>query len=194
MIIHVLSNYFRLNWLIINADEKHYLKRKFKQIKLKQVKIILQKSKAEIEVIAVDEGTAFIHWPKEHLPSAQIVFDRFHTIKQMSEKRDFVSRRIAAKLDSEERNVLTNQHFTLLRNKEDLNSAASSYRSKIKHFSQGLADIHMLKEVLRSISPLRQMLLIQNAHCFGRKRPHSKSNPINCTKQQRSYCSIGMEF
>ena len=78
---------------------------------------------------------AFIHWVKEYLPSAEIVFDHFHVIKLMNEKPDLVRRRIAAKLDAEERAVLKNQRFTLLRN---------------------LADVHMMKEVLQSIYSVAQ--------------------------------------
>ncbi len=40
MTIHAISNYFHLDWRIVKACEKHYLKRKFRRIKLKHVKII----------------------------------------------------------------------------------------------------------------------------------------------------------
>ena len=122
MTIHAISNYFHLDWHIVKACEKRYLKHKFRQIKLKHVKIIgideiaighteagktayrtivrdldsgavlhvdqgrdgnalkdflvrLRRSKAEIEVVAMDMGKAFIHCVKEHLPS--ICTDRF---------------------------------------------------------------------------------------------------------------------
>ena len=64
----------------------------------------------------MDMGKAFIRWVKEHLPSAQIVFDHFHVIKLMNEKLDQVRRRIVAKLDAAERAILKNQRFTLLQN------------------------------------------------------------------------------
>ena len=76
-------------------------------------------------------GKAFICWVKENLPSAQIVFDHFHVIKLMNEKVDLVRRRIAAKLDAEERAILKNQRFLLLRNEEDLNSEARVYLSRL---------------------------------------------------------------
>ncbi len=89
-----------------------------------------------------------IHWVKEHLPSAQIVFDHFHVIKRMNEKLDFVRRRIAAKPDAKERAVLKNQRFTLLQNEEILSSRASACLTKIKQTFQELADVHMMKEAL----------------------------------------------
>lgn len=155
MTIHAISNYFHLDWRIVKACEKRYLKHKFRRIKLKHVKIIgideiaightvagktaywtiirdmdsgavlhvdqgkdgnalkdfllrLRRSKAEIEVVVMDMGKAFIHWVKEHHPSAQIVFDHFHVIKLMNEKLDLVRRRIAEKLDAEERAIPIN--------------------------------------------------------------------------------------
>ncbi len=104
----------------------------------------------------MDMGKAFIHWVKEHLPSAQIVFDHFHVIKLMNEKLDLVRRRIAAKLDAEERAILKNQRFTLLRNEENLSSEATAYLAKIKQTFQELADVHMMKEALRSIYSVAQ--------------------------------------
>lgn len=55
-----------------------------------------QRSKAEIEVVAMDMGKAFISRVKENLPSAQIVFNHFHVIKLMNEKLDLVRRRSEA--------------------------------------------------------------------------------------------------
>ena len=81
----------------------------------------------------MDMGKAFIHWVKEHLPSAQIVFDHFHVIKLMNEKLNLVRRRIAAKLDADERAILKNQRFTLLRNEENLSSEATAYLSRLCH-------------------------------------------------------------
>ena len=123
---------------------------------LRDFLIRLRNSKAKIEVVAMDMGKAFICWVKENLPSAQIVFDHFHVIKLMNEKVDLVRRRIAAKLDAEERAILKNQRFLLLRNEEDLNSEARVYLSKIKQTFQELADIHMMKETLRSIYAVAQ--------------------------------------
>lgn len=40
MTIHAISKYFHLDWCIVKACEKRYLKRKFNQIKLKHVKYI----------------------------------------------------------------------------------------------------------------------------------------------------------
>ena len=84
------------------------------------------------------------------------LFEIGHVIKLMNEKLDLVRRRIAAKLDAEERAILKNQRFTLLRNEENLSSAVTAYLVKIKQTFQELADVHMMKEVLRSIYSVAQ--------------------------------------
>ena len=130
----------------------------------------------------MDMGKAFIHWVKEHLPSAQIVFDHFHVIKLMNEKLDLVRRRIAAKLDADERVILKNQRFTLLRNKENLSSEASAYLSKIKQTFQELSDVHMMKEALRSIySVAKNVSLAEEALLRWVKA--AQKNPIRSTAQ-----------
>lgn len=198
MTIFAISKYFHIDWRIIKGVEKRYLKRKFKHIKLKNVKYIgideiaighdeekktaywtivrdldsgsvlhvdrgkdgaalkgflkrLRRSKAKIEVVAMDMGRAFNSWVKKHLSKANIVFDHFHVIKLMNEKIDKVRRRIAADLDDKEKEILKNQRYTLLRNEEDLSSEAAEHLAEVKAAFQELADVHMMKEYLRSI-------------------------------------------
>ena len=69
----------------------------------------------------------------------------------MNEKIDKARRKVAAKLDDKEKEVLKKQHFTLLRNAEDLTEEATEHLKEIKETFQELADLHMMKEYLRSI-------------------------------------------
>lgn len=198
MTINAISKYFHLDWRLVKACEKRYLKKKFTHIKLKEVRYIgideiaighddegktaywtivrdldsgavlhvdrgkdgnalkgflkrLRRSKAKIELVAMDMGRAFISWVKEHLSQANIVFDHFHVIKLMNEKIDKARRKIAAKLDDKAKEVLKKQRFTLLRNAEDLSEEATEHLEEIKATFQELADLHMMKEYLRSI-------------------------------------------
>ena len=111
----------------------------------------LRRSKAEIELVAMDMGRAFISWVEKYLPKANIVFDHFHVIKLMNEKIDKARRRITATLDDKEKEVLKKQRFTLLHNEEDLDEEAAEHLEEIKNTFQELADLHMMKEYLRSI-------------------------------------------
>ncbi len=69
----------------------------------------------------------------------------------MNEKIDKARRRITATLDDKEKEVLKKQRFTLLHNEEDLDEEAAEHLEEIKTTFQELADLHMMKEYLRSI-------------------------------------------
>ena len=111
----------------------------------------LRRSKAKIELVAMDMGKSFVAWVKENLPDTQIVFDHFHVIKMMNEKLDAVRRKTMARLDDDERRILKNKRFLLLQNQEDLNENAVKELEELKTHFKELADIYMMKEALRSI-------------------------------------------
>ena len=111
----------------------------------------IRRSKAKIELVAMDMGRAFISWVTENLPDAKIVFDHFHVIKQMNELLDKARRKTMAQLDADHRSALKNKRFVLLRNEEDLDANAAKDLATIKDYFKELADLHMMKESLRSI-------------------------------------------
>ena len=203
MSITALSRYYGVPWHTIKNCEKRHLKRKYKHIKLKDVKRIgideiaighdkdgksaywtivrdldtgavlhvdrgkdgdslkpflkrLRRSKTKIELVAMDMGKAFIKWVSDNLPDANIVFDHFHVIKLMNEKVDKVRIKVAAKLDEDEKKILKKQRFTLLRNEEKLKPEAMERLTQIKATFQELADVHMMKEALRSVYRVAQ--------------------------------------
>lgn len=84
----------------------------------------IQRSKAKIELVAMDMGHAFIAWVTENLPDAKIVFDHFQVIKMMNEILDKARRKTMIQLDADQRAALKNKRFVLLRNQEDLDSDA----------------------------------------------------------------------
>lgn len=111
----------------------------------------IRRSKAKIELVAMDMGRAFIAWVTENLPDAKIVFDHFHVIKLMNDILDKARRRTMAQLDDDQRSALKNKRFVLLHNEEDLDADAAKDLAVIKDHFKELADLHMMKESLRSI-------------------------------------------
>ena len=99
----------------------------------------------------MDMGRAFIAWVTENLPDAKIVFDHFHVIKLMNDILDKARRRTMAQLDDDQRSALKNKRFVLLHNEEDLDADAAKDLAVIKDHFKELADLHMMKESLRSI-------------------------------------------
>lgn len=198
MTISAISRYYQVPWHTVKEIEKRYLIKKYRHIKLKNVRIIgideiaighdsnrkpiywtvvrdlengavlhvdkgkdgdslrnflkkLRHSKAKIEVVAMDMGKAFIAWVSENIPDAKIVFDHFHVIKLINDMLDKARRKTMAQLDSTERGILKNKRFVLLQNQEDLEKDALKDLVGIKEHFKELADIHMMKESLRSI-------------------------------------------
>ena len=111
----------------------------------------IRRSKAKIELVALDMERAFVAWVTENLPDAKIVFDHFHVIKLMNEILDNARRKTMAQLDANQRSALKNKRFVLLRNEEDLDANAAKDLATIKDHFKELADLHMMKESLRSI-------------------------------------------
>lgn len=111
----------------------------------------IRRSKAKIELVAMDMGRAFIAWVKENMPDAKIVFDHFHVIKLMNDILDKARRKTMAQLDADQRTALKNKRFVLLHNEEDLDADAAKDLAVIKEHFKELADLHMMKESLRSI-------------------------------------------
>jgi transposase len=103
---------------IIGMDEIYVGKKKYKTIvrdletgavlhvgdgkggdALKDFHVRLKRSKAKIEVIAMDMSSEYAAWAKKNLKDALIVFDHFHVIKLMNEK---IRRRTVKELEEEE--------------------------------------------------------------------------------------------
>jgi len=108
-------------------------------------------SKAKIKLVAMDMSKAYVKWVKDYLPNASIVFDHFHVIKLMNEKIDKIRRNVLEKLDNEQKAMLKNQRFTLLRNYENLKPEAQEHLVNIQATFKELGEAYMMKEALRSI-------------------------------------------
>ena len=76
---------------------------------------------SEIEAVSIDMSPAFISGVSEHLPNAQITFDKFHVISHASEAIDQM-RRIEQKLDP----GLKGKRWVLLKDRAALSAAQRS--------------------------------------------------------------------
>ena len=76
---------------------------------------------AELEVVAIDMGRAYINSVETHAPRADIVFDRFHVVKLLLEAIDEVRREECRKLKGDDRAALKRTRYSLLRNPAHLN-------------------------------------------------------------------------
>ena len=111
----------------------------------------LKRVKHKISTIAIDLGSAYTAWSKEHLPNATIVYDKFHVIQLMNKKLNTVRRRTMNELEEENKKALKGQMHTLLKNKENLTVKASKDLVKIQKTYHDLGELSLMKECLRNV-------------------------------------------
>ena len=110
----------------------------------------LAKKARRLRGIAIDMSAAYARSIKLHLPAVEIIFDRFHVTKLLTNAVDNVRRAEYAKCKNKGISVLKGQRFLLLRNFADLDTAQQSSLKQLLEINQSLAIAHSMKEQFRS--------------------------------------------
>ena len=111
----------------------------------------LKRTRAKIKAVAMDMSAAYIAAVSKHLPSAAIVFDRFHVVKLMNEKLSDLRRQLQREADALGKKLLKGTRWLLMKNPENLDEAQGE-RKKLDEaltFNQPLAEAYYMKEELR---------------------------------------------
>ena len=112
----------------------------------------LQSSRAKIKAVAMDMSKAYFSAVENNLPTATIVFDRFHIVKLMNSKLTQLRRELFHELhDKQQRDVLKGTRWLLLKNPENLVAATDEPRRlrEALRLNEPLATASYLKEDLR---------------------------------------------
>ena len=112
----------------------------------------LKKSKANVKAVAIDMSPAYIAAVLENLPSARIVFDRFHVIKMYNDKLSDLRRALYNETKGVfDKKVLKGTRWLLLKNPENLNAEKDEHHrlQEALKINQPLATAYYLKEELR---------------------------------------------
>jgi len=113
----------------------------------------LKRSRARVEAVAVDMSPAFTAAIIENLPSAAIVYDRFHIMKMYNEKIDDLRRGLQREAeDNLQKSVLKGTRWLLLKNPENLDPDPK------KREKERLEDALKLNEPLATAYYLREEL------------------------------------
>ena len=131
---------------------------------------------SEIEAVSIDMSPAFIRGVREHLPNAQITFDKFHLIAHASEAIDKM-RRIEQKLDQS----IKGKRWVLLKDRAALTVAQRSELDRLlaKMTTTRTARAWQYREELREILTRKQpnvARLLLNRWCSNVLR--SKVEPM----------------
>jgi transposase len=114
---------------------------------------------AAIESVSIDMSPAFIKGVREHLPTAQVTFDKFHVIAHAGAAVD-QTRRLERNTDA----TLKGLRWTLLKDQAELSAAAAADLDALiaRHTMSRTARAWIYKEQLRHILGRKQINVVRD--------------------------------
>jgi len=114
----------------------------------------LRASHAKIEAVAIDMSPAYIDAVTTHLPTAALVFDRFHVMKLYNEKLSQLRRDLQREAtDGPMKKAIKGTRWLLVKNPENLDPTRNEQQrlAEILKLNEPLALAYYLKEDLREV-------------------------------------------
>jgi transposase len=111
----------------------------------------LRSARARVEVVAMDMSKAYTAWVLSSLPTARIVYDKFHVIKMLNERLDALRRELQRDLSEDQRRLLKGKRWLLLRARERLREDHRKDLDEMLSINAPLATGYQLKEKLRCL-------------------------------------------
>lgn len=105
----------------------------------------------EIEAVAMDMGPAYQKAVRECLPHADIVFDRFHVMKNYSKALSNQRRIEFRKANKEGKDLLKGTHYLVLKNAAKLNEKQEKKLQELLNENANLNTLYLMKEQLQSL-------------------------------------------
>jgi transposase len=105
----------------------------------------VKKTKA-IHLAVMDMWKAFRTSVKEHVPTADIVFDKFHIMRHLSDAMDQVRRAEYRRVSGAARDFIKGQRYTLLSNWDNLNLEGRASLRKLLQANKRINTAYLLKE------------------------------------------------
>lgn len=107
--------------------------------------------KASIECVGIDRGGSYQASVKEHLPDADIVYDKFHIIANYNDVIDQIRRREWRQAEEENKPFIKGQRFNLFRNPENLTPKRESNLKALLAMNEDLNQAYILKDMLKQL-------------------------------------------
>jgi len=142
--ITVVADYFtgRVIWMGQDRNKKT-LDTFFQALKKEQ--------KRSIEAVAMDMWVPFLNRVRHYLPKAQIVFDFFHVVQNFGRVIDQVRRSEYAKAKGQNKEILKDSRYLLLKNAENLTEKQRPRLAQLLEVNQTLASVYILKDQLKML-------------------------------------------
>ena len=104
-----------------------------------------------IEAVAMDMGPAYQKAVRDCLPKADIVFDRFHVMKNYSKALSNQRRIEFRKANKPGKDLLKGTHYLVLKNADKLNEAQTQKLQKLLDENTNLNTLYVMKEQLQAL-------------------------------------------
>jgi len=104
-----------------------------------------QKAK-KIRLVVMDMWKAFEKSTRKNVPTAAILFDKFHVMRHLGEALDKVRKMEYARLSGQDRSYIKGQKYTLLSSKENLTLDGRKALRKLLKANKRLHTAYLLKE------------------------------------------------
>jgi transposase len=112
---------------------------------------LTEEQKASIVAVGMDRSGAYRAAVEEHLPKADIVFDKFHLISNYGEVIDKIRRRTQAQADATGRAFIKGQRYNLLRNPEKLSVSGRQQLNLLLAANEDLFAAYLLKDAFKQV-------------------------------------------
>ena len=137
----------------------------------------LKRSCANIKYFAVDLAPSFTSWIHKHFSEATIVYDHFHVIKLINDRLSKIRRRLMRDLEDEEKGDLKGKRWHFNINNENLTETAKEELLTCCKLYEELGKAYALKEALRRIYAIRDVVFAQNALVYWCERAENSDIP-----------------
>ncbi len=104
-----------------------------------------------IQAVAMDMGPSYQKSVRDHLPDADIVFDRFHVMKNYSKALSNQRRIEFRKANKSGKDLLKGTHYLVLKNADKLNDKQTQKLQKLLDENTNLNTLYVMKEQLQSL-------------------------------------------
>ena len=110
----------------------------------------------DIERVTMDMAGGYLSAVHEHLPQAQIIFDRFHVQRLAGDALDEVRRAQVRELEGEQAKQVKGLRFVLLKSWGNLRRQGHARLSEVQRTNHRLYRAYLLKESLAAVLDYRQ--------------------------------------
>ncbi len=112
---------------------------------------LTDEQKCATEAAAMDRAGAYKEVVSEEIPEADIVFDKFHIIKNYHDVIDEVRRQEWRAASDENKEVVKGQRYNLFRNPENLTEEQGQELEELLQLNENINKVYVMKDKLRKL-------------------------------------------